>query len=561
MIMTIRLAMLLLLVPLLAAGFAIAEEKDTAPPVQGGAAEKLSPGQADLDEATKLKIAARSFEDLSKVIERCEKAIKAGLTDENREFAEQLLVGTRLQRANQICSQIFDRNPPNENWRQLARAALIDLELAIRVQPKVAETHLLLGRIHALPGGNSRRAVASFDKAIEFAGDNRILKSQALTYRGEAKDTKQDRLADFNEALKLVPDNAAALRARGLHYMQQNKHEKAVSDFQRAIELEPEHAKTHEALAIQLLLNKDVEKAKASLDEAIKLAPKSATAYAYRARVLLVQKKFDDALTDINRALKMVPDSIGWLLMRAEIFEKSEQFENALLDIETVIKLKPDFFEAVRRRAALLVTADRIDEAIKGLQSVVEEHPDQLELRMTLGVLYHSKKEPRKAIEQFNRVAEADVKHWALFRHRADALLSIGKQAEALRDYESALKLNPTDPGILNNLSWLLCTSPDEKLRNGERAVELAEKAAKETDHKAAYILSTLAAAYAETGDFKKAVEWSEKAGALGEGDIKGQLSKELESYKSKKPWRELQNIEGENPGKKKEDKGQKSDE
>ncbi|MEE3220611.1 MAG: hypothetical protein VX257_10125, partial [Planctomycetota bacterium] len=225
--MTIRLAMLLLLTPLLAGGFAIAEEKDPAPPVQG-VAEKPSPGQADLDEATKLKIAARSFEDLSKVIERCEKAIKAGLTDENREFAEQLLVGTRLQRANQICSQIFDRNPPNENWRQLARAALIDLELAIRVQPKVAETHLLLGRIHALPGGNSRRAVASFDKAIEFAGDNRILKSQALTYRGEAKDAGQDRLADFNEALKLVPDNAAALRARGLHYMQQNKHEKAV---------------------------------------------------------------------------------------------------------------------------------------------------------------------------------------------------------------------------------------------------------------------------------------------------------------------------------------------
>ena len=64
----------------------------------GGAAalgeEKPSPGQADLDEATKLKIAARSFEDLSKVIDRCEKAIKAGLTDKNREFAEQLLVAT-----------------------------------------------------------------------------------------------------------------------------------------------------------------------------------------------------------------------------------------------------------------------------------------------------------------------------------------------------------------------------------------------------------------------------------------------------------------------------------
>jgi tetratricopeptide (TPR) repeat protein len=540
-----RLVILLFASAILGSVSAFAQEKDAA-----------SPGQADLDEATKLKIAARSFEDLSKVIKHCEKAIKAGLTDENREFAEQLMVATRLQRATQICSEIFDRNPPNENWRQLARAAMIDLELSIRVQPKVAEAHFLLGRIHALPGGNRRRAVASFDKAIEFAGDNRILKSQALTYRGEAKDATKDRLADYNEALKLVPDNAAALRARGLLFMQQNKHAKAVADFKRAIELEPEHAKTHEALAIGLLINEDVDKAKASLDEAIKLAPKSATAYAYRARVLLVQQKFDDALTDINRALKMVPDSIGWLLLRSEIFEKSEQFDNALADIETVIELKPDFFDAIRRKAALLVATDRMDEAIKALHSAVDKNPDQVELRMTLGVLYHSKKEPRKAIEQFDRVAEADVKHWALFRHRADALLSIGKQAEAMRDYESALKLNPKNPGILNNLSWLLSTSPEEELRNGKRAIELAERAAKETDHKAAYILSTLAAAYAESGDFKKAIEWSEKAVALGEDDIGDQLNKELESYKAKKPWRELQNVEEEKP-----DEEKKSDE
>ena len=63
----------------------------------------------------------------------------------------------------------------------------------------------------------------------------------------------------------------------------------------------------------------------------------------------------------------------------------------------------------------------------------------------------------------------------------------------------------------------MLATSPDDKLRNGSRAIELATKAAELTEYKAAYILSTLAAAYAETGDFQTAIKWSSKAVEIGD--------------------------------------------
>ena len=93
----------------------------------------------------------------------------------------------------------------------------------------------------------------------------------------------------------------------------------------------------------------------------------------------------------------------------------------------------------------------------------------------------------------------------------------------------------------MNNLAWVLATSPDESLRNGRRAIELATKACEVTDYKQPHILSTLAAGYAETGDFATAVEWSKKALELGEESQKEELAKELESYQSSKPWRELQ--------------------
>ena len=68
----------------------------------------------------------------------------------------------------------------------------------------------------------------------------------------------------------------------------------------------------------------------------------------------------------------------------------------------------------------------------------------------------------------------------------------------------------------------------------------MATEACKLSDYKATYILSTLAAAYAETGDFPAAIKWSTKAVELGDKPEREELKKELASYQARKPWREL---------------------
>jgi lipopolysaccharide biosynthesis regulator YciM len=98
---------------------------------------------------------------------------------------------------------------------------------------------------------------------------------------------------------------------------------------------------------------------------------------------------------------------------------------------------------------------------------------------------------------------------------------------------------------VLNNLAWLLATSPDDAIRDGARAIELATKACEETEWKQAHIVSTLAAGYAEAGDFAKAREYSQKAVDLGgeSDEVKQQLKSELASYEAEKPWRERQEV------------------
>ena len=88
----------------------------------------------------------------------------------------------------------------------------------------------------------------------------------------------------------------------------------------------------------------------------------------------------------------------------------------------------------------------------------------------------------------------------------------------------------------------MLATSPDDKVRDGKRAVELATKAAELSSYTVPHILSTLAAAYAETGDFENGQEVVEEGGRAGRRtseDAASSSAKELASYEAGKPSRE----------------------
>jgi Tfp pilus assembly protein PilF len=189
----------------------------------------------------------------------------------------------------------------------------------------------------------------------------------------------------------------------------------------------------------------------------------------------------------------------------------------------------------------------RTNDAITDLQSLMRNDPNNVNLQVQLARYYIVDSRPRKAISLLDRLIEKDKAVPDAYRTRADANLNIGKHAAAVGDYDEALKLDPDSRDILNNLSWVLATSPDDSVRDGKRSVELAIKACELTDYKEPHILSTLGAGYAESGDFRTAIKWSSKAAELGreqEDPQVEQLEAEVESYKAGKPFREIQNVE-----------------
>jgi cytochrome c-type biogenesis protein CcmH/NrfG len=118
---------------------------------------------------------------------------------------------------------------------------------------------------------------------------------------------------------------------------------------------------------------------------------------------------------------------------------------------------------------------------------------------------------------------------YSIRKELGTTLLNLGKPRDAVGDFRKALELLPESVPVANNLAWILATSSDTALRDGEEAVRLAEQASKGTDGNNLGILDTLAAAYAEAGRFDEAVETAEKAVDLARSQGKKLLATDIE--------------------------------
>jgi tetratricopeptide (TPR) repeat protein len=460
-------------------------------------------GQPLLQQAMEVKLGAESLADLNQVIKLCQDAIDAGLAEGDVTFAKELLASTLSQRAELVCHELFETRVTPNRGQALLRMALSDLEKTTELNSEQPEAQYLLGRLYAHLG-ETDKSLAALDAAVRMTESEPAARSKTLMIRANVHKDPVKRQADFDEAVKLAPSDPDILRFRGMHYMTQNNLELAIADFNAAIAIDPKDAETYEARGMAEAGSGKLDESLASFTKAIEIEPKSPAALTHRARIRAMKSDIPGALADVEEAMKLQPGSQA-LLLHANLLAASGKFEQALGELNVLRQVMPD-------------------------------SPDVL---LQLAAVHQAARQPQKAIEIYTQLLVSNPQNLAAFRGRADAHLNQGQQAEAIADYEEALKIDEKNSGVLNNLAWVLATSPTDDLRNGKRAIELAKQACEVTEYKQAHILSTLAASYAETGDFENAITWSQKAVELGGDQTKDQLAKELESYQQKKPWRE----------------------
>ncbi len=558
-------------------------------------------GSADLDQAFDLKIKAQSTRDLDAVVKLCKSAIEKGLDEEAKIQAQQLAAASLFEHADQLAQRIFAEGGQDARWQKYRSEALARLGKAVEYQPDLATAHLMIARLNLLPGGDREAAKAAVEKVVQVGGEDREQLSNALFMRASLTEDKDAQLSDLNQSIKINPKNMDPVRVRALYYLSVDETDKALEDINQL--LQSENVKTQNYIETVVLLMtlgpKFDEKLQGEairiLDRAIERDADDVRLFELRSRINILREKLDEAVVDITKAIETdrrinpKPGNIGLLTERAAIYLEQEKLDEALADVTEALAVEPMLARGVMLRGLILMQQEDFSAAIDDIKLLAESDPENQSLQRQLAMLYNAAEEPTKAIEIYDELIKnnseekfakestelqfaAMAERSASLRGRGDARLSTGEHPGAVADFEEALKLSeelrqiqeqenksdepiPVDDGILNNLAWVLATSPDAEVRNGERAVKLATEAAEATKFKQAHILSTLASGYAETGDFENAKKWIEKAievnrqereKAPTKRNSEQQLSlqKEFDSYKKSEPWRELQSVE-----------------
>jgi tetratricopeptide (TPR) repeat protein len=517
-------------------------------------------GQEDLDKAMELKTDADDVEKNGKVIDLIQKAIEKGLPKGDLDLAKEILASAALERAKLLLQDMVKARVGETMARKLQREISRDLELAIKNDPKLGEAHLMLAKFMLTTGSASDKVKGSIESAIENLGHNPEKRGEAYFVRSMLQKDDDAKIADLKRAMKDIPQSVEVQRTLFALLIDRKKYEEVCELGNELLEENSKNPVAIQATIAALLeLDRDGEAVRL-LDERIDADANDIAMRLMRASVYLKLDKFDEAIEDASKAIEQKPEAIEALLLRCRAYlqrveaqrlgSDAEDLAKARRDVDNALDLKPTVAEGIRLRALVASGQKRFDEAISDTTVLAKNNPGDPYWLMQLATLYQLNDQPSMATKVADKLISIDDKNWRAYRIRGDAKLSIGDQKEAAEDYKKALanleSKNEDRSGLLNNLAWILATSPEDSLRDGKLSITFGKEACEITEYKEVHILSTLAAGYAESGDFEEAVKWSSRAVELGTKENHEQLEQlenELKSYQEKKPWREKQEV------------------
>ena len=297
--------------------------------------------------------------------------------------------------------------------------------------------------------------------------------------------------------------------------------------------------------------------------------------------LLLHQVRDEEAIPELEQAVALDPGLREARLQLADALARRGRFAEAVARYDELLALDPGRADALVRRAAARanLAADRggvpasLRADFERAVAVARDPAARAEAHAALGRWELAAGRPDAALAEYRRALAADPEHPAalagaaallgasaryaeaasVYRRLADveprdreartgeavALLLAGEYATARARLEDAVAALPDDPVLEGRLARLLAASPDPSVRDGARAVRLAEKVFAATP--TAEAVETLAMAYAEAGDFEQALLWQGRllaaAGAETDPetdpDTRARRQRNLERYRS----------------------------
>ena len=285
--------------------------------------------------------------------------------------------------------------------------------------------------------------------------------------------------------------------------------DEAIADFRKALEIWPNQSKDHNNLGKALVQKGRIAEAMDHFQTALRVSPDDPDTESNIGAASLQQGDADEAISHLRRAVEKWPRHAQGHINLGNALLQNREIDAAIAEYEKTLALPFDHAESHYSIGTALRQKGDVEEAIVHYRKALELRPDYANAHNNLG----------------------------------NALRQQGRIEEAVHEYEAALKSEPDSILAGNNLAWILATSPNASVRDGAKAVQLAQRANRLSGGSDPIILHTLAAAYAENRQFSEAVNAAQRALELADANGVASLAESLRSklalYQAETPYRD----------------------
>lgn len=408
------------------------------------------------------------------------------------------------------------------NLREPAEAAYRNV---LRLAPTDFRWQHLLGLL-LKDAGRLDEAAAAFARAVDLLpADTPARLYQAEILRLQGKPEAAEALA--RQALALQPDLTAATALLGQTALDRRDFAAAIPLLEKALAAAPDANRLHYLLATAYRGRgnpEDAGRAKEHLARAgqVGVAPPDPLLaevqglragerlYLMRGKTAYDRGRYAEAAEELRRALSANPASVEARINLAAALTQLGDRAAAVSQLREAVRLAPDNPTARFNLGSLLAAEGPSPEAAEQLAAAVKLRPGDAEARRLLARTLRDGGKLQEALEQYNQAVRTEPSDDTARLGEAEALVRLERYAEARDRLEEGLRALPSSERLSRGLARLLAACPDRAVRDGHRALALAEalRLANPTPEHAAL----QALALAELGRCAEAAAWQRTA-------------------------------------------------
>ncbi len=247
----------------------------------------------------------------------------------------------------------------------------------------------------------------------------------------------------------------------------------------------------------------------------------------------------EGALKDFGQAIFLDPKEADYHIGRGLTRLAMGESAKADADFDEAVRIDPKNPVARFARGRTLMARNMVRKAVADYTEAIRFMPTCVSAYVERGICRELKQDWDGAMKDYAEAIHYSPTNDKALTRRGTLFYQRKEYAEAVKEFTAAAKANPKNLMALNNQAWILATCPDDKLRDGKKALALSKSAGELDGWKHPGFLGTYAAANAEVGQFDKAVEWQEKAVALLPPAQQPPFRATLDLYRSQKPKRD----------------------